>query len=86
MDTHDPVQNEPDIPDTVSDISDSISDNVPDRIRTQTDAEPDIRRTFTGHSPDITGHYRTNRTTGHPGLMRPARVQIFVAEMIRVQR
>ena len=30
--------------------------------------ERTLNRTFTGHSPDITGHYRTNRTTGHPGL------------------
>ena len=68
MDTHDPVQNEPDIPDTVSDISDSISDNVLDRIRTQTDTEPDIRRTFTGHYrtlPDKPDN-RTPRAQANP--------------------
>ena len=65
MRTHGTAQNGSDMLDTKSDIPDIKSDNTPD-----TTGHPN--RTRTGHSPDITGHmtghHRTYRTSGHPGL------------------
>jgi hypothetical protein len=68
MSTHGTVQNGSDMPDTKLYKIGHSGHQIGQHTGHYWTPTPDIHRTFTGHSPDITGHRRTYRTSGHPGL------------------